>query len=237
LREIRGIRQRQPRVGGRKLQRMINEELRREGIEIGRDRMFDLLRENKLLVEPKRRYARTTQSRHRFKTYKNLIRDIEVIKREQVFVSDITYIETMEGYCYLSLITDLYTRKIVGYSLSKDLTIEGNIKSLKMALRGVNNTEGLIHHSDRGIQYCSKGYVEILERHKIQISMTEENHIYENAKAERLNGILKDELMLGEKIVSYEVAERLVKEAVEIYNGERLHMALGYITPAQKYAA
>ena len=143
----------------------------------------------------------------------------------------------MEGYSYLSLITDQYSRKIVGYSLSKSLSVEGSLKALKNALKRVAEPSKLIHHSDRGIQYCSKAYTRLLKGKSAKISMTEEDHVYENALAERVNGILKDEFMLGEKLQSYKVAKRMVREAVNIYNNERLHLALNYMTPEQKYAA
>ena len=204
---------------------------------IGRDRLFGVLRRNGLLVKKKRKYVRTTQSAHRFKVYKNLIWDEKVKRCEGVYVADITYLDTLEGYCYLSLITDQYSRKIVGYALSKSLSIEGSVEALQMALRETKNPKELIHHSDRGIQYCSRGYTELLKKKGVQISMTEENHVYENALAERVNGILKDELQLGKKLLSYSMAKELVDEAVKIYNEERLHMSLGYITPAQKHAA
>ena len=231
--EVQRIRKRQPRVGGRKLQRMLSN----QEVAIGRDRLFRVLREKGLLVRRKKKYMRTTQSAHRFKVYKNLLWYEKPTRAEEVFVADITYIETLEGYSYLSLITDQYSRKIVGYALSKSLSIEGSMAALKMALRGRKAPQELIHHSDRGIQYCSKGYTDLLKKKGVQISMTEENHVYENALAERVNGILKDELQLGEKLLSYYVAKQLVDEAVKIYNEERLHMSLGYITPSQKHAA
>lgn len=231
--EVRRIRKRQPRVGGRKLHKMLGA----GECTIGRDRLLRILRERDLLVKRKRKYVRTTQSAHGMKVYKNLIKEEEAQRPEQVFVADITYLETMEGYCYLSLITDWYSRKIMGYAVSRSLSIEGSVRALKMALRMTKNPKLLIHHSDRGIQYCSKGYTEILKKQGVRISMTEENHVYENAVAERVNGILKDELQLGEKLVSFRVAERMVKEAIQIYNEERLHMSLKYMTPAQKHAA
>lgn len=231
--QVQRIRKRQPRVGGRKLQKM----LRNQEVVIGRDRLFSMLRGKGLLVRRKRNYVRTTQSSHRFKVYKNLIWDEKAARSEGVYVADITYIDTLEGYCYLSLITDQYSRKIVGYALSKSLSIEGSVEALQMALRGTKSPKLLIHHSDRGIQYCSKGYTNLLKKKGVGISMTEENHVYENALAERVNGILKGELQLGEKLLSYSVAEKLVDEAVKIYNEERLHMSLGYVTPAQKHAA
>ncbi len=231
--EVMQVRRRQPKAGGRKLQKM----LRLKDLEIGRDKLFDILRDKELLVKKKKKNIRTTQSVHRFKKYKNLIKERVVRKPEEIFVADITYIDTMEGYRYLSLITDKYSRKIVGHALSDSLSIEGSLKALKMALKGIKNPERLIHHSDRGIQYCSKEYVGLLDKNSVKISMTEDNHVYENALAERVNGILKDEFMLGKKLSSHKTAEKMVKEAVHIYNNERLHMALGYMTPEQKHAA
>jgi putative transposase len=187
-----------------------------------------------LLVKKRKRYVKTTYSRHGFRKYRNLIKDKEITRRDEVYVSDITYIDTVEGYCYLSLVTDVATRKIKGYHLSKELTMDGTLAALKEAVKGVN-TEGMIHHSDRGIQYCSNEYVGYLEGKGIRISMTEENHAYENAIAERVNGILKDEFYLGEKLRSYENALMQVEDAVKIYNDERLHQSLGYTTPTRKY--
>lgn len=228
LGQVKQIRQRQPKVGGRKLHKMID-------VSIGRDRLFTLLRENGLLVKRKKKYIYTTNSRHRFKKYKNLIKDKEPTGPEQQYVSDITYIETREGYRYLSLITDRYSRKIVGHKLSRSLSVEGSIKALQMAIKTVSKPDGLIHHSDRGLQYCSNAYVELLKKHKIKISMTEENHVYENAMAERVNGILKQEFLLGVKLPSHYIAKKMIKEAVQIYNEERLHMSIGYVTPQQKH--
>ncbi len=233
LQEVRDIRKRQPEVGTRKLQKMLSA----KSIYLGRDSFFSLLGENGLLIKPKKRYVVTTNSRHRFRMYKNLIKDIEVKCPKKIFVSDITYIKTLEGFKYLALITDKYSRKIVGYALSESLSIEGNLSALKMALKGLKSTDRLIHHSDRGLQYCSKAYVDLLNKHNVEISMTEENHVYENALAERVNGILKNELMLGETLASYKVAKVMVKEAITIYNKERLHLSLDYMTPERVHVA
>lgn len=230
---VREIRKRQPMVGVRKLQRMLSS----RGIIIGRDRLFDLLREEELLIYPKRNYHRTTNSLHSFRMYRNLIKDKDLTSSNQVFVSDITYIRTLEGFCYLSLITDKYSRKIVGYNLSRSLAVEGSLKALKMAMKQVSNPEKLIHHSDRGIQYCCKVYVNYLNHKKAKISMTEKDHVYENALAERVNGILKNEFMLGNVLTTYKDAMKLVKESIEIYNKERLHTALDYKTPELVHAA
>lgn len=205
--------------------------------QVGRDKLFDTLRDNQLLVKPAKNYTRTTNSFHRFRTYSNLIKDREVTAPNQVFVSDITYLDTQEGFCYLALITDLYSRKIIGWDLSQSLSIEGSQRALRMALQKVPEPEKLTHHSDRGIQYCSYGYVAMLKHKNVSISMTEENHCYENAVAERVNGILKAEFLLGERLTSYRNAFKLTTQAITTYNEERLHTNLNYQTPAQRYAA
>ena len=230
---VRAIRRSQPRVGGRKLQRMLAE----MEFQIGRDKLFDILRKYKLLVKPRRNYRKTTNSFHRFRKHPNRIKELEVTRANEVHVSDITYLDTLEGFCYLALVTDLYSRKIVGWDLSQSLAVEGCQRALRMALRAVKNPKTLIHHSDRGIQYCSNGYVDTLNKHEIKISMTEEGHVYENAIAERLNGILKTEFLLGEKLQSFRVAKQLVQQSIKIYNQQRLHTSLDYQTPAYRYAA
>jgi len=197
----------------------------------------ELLRAHGLLIVPRRRYIRTTLSYHRFRTYHNLIKDLEITAPNQVFVADITYRDTLEGFCYLALITDVYSRKIVGYSISQSLSIEFCLDALHQALKGVKNPSALNHHSDRGIQYCSQAYVALLQKNQIKISMTEQNHVYENALAERVNGILKTEFLIGEKLASFAVAKELVHEAIKIYNEERPHMSIDYLTPQLKYAA
>jgi putative transposase len=174
---------------------------------------------------------------HRFWKYRNLIKDKNVVRRNEIFVSDITYIDTLEGFSYLVLITDLYSRKIVGWDLSQSLSVEGSQRALKMALQDVGEPEKLIHHSDRGLQFCSPAYTNILQSNKIAISMTEENHVYENAIAERVNGILKTEFMLGEKLKSFQYAYNLTKQAIQTYNEKRLHTTLNFQTPAARYAA
>jgi putative transposase len=233
IQAVRQIRGSQPRVGGRKLQKM----LLPLNIEISRDGLFAILREKNLLVRVRRSYRRTTVSSHRFRKYKNLIKERPITKPNQVFVSDITYLDTLEGFCYLALVTDLYSRKIVGWNVSESLSIEGCQRALRMALKGVADPEKLIHHSDRGFQYCNPRYVQILESLKSQISMTEECHVYENAIAERINGILKNEFLLGEKLQSLAHAKALTSQSVAIYNQQRLHTSIGYKTPQEQYAA
>lgn len=233
LSHVHGIRHRQPRVGGKKLHRM----LQTAGINIGRDQLFCILRENKLLSRRKKRSVKTTNSRHRFRKYKNLIRDLKLTAPNQVYVSDITYIDTLDGFCYLSLMTDAYSRKVVGWDLSNSLSFDGVLRALKMAISQLGPNVTLIHHSDRGIQYCSQKYIEELEKHNIQISMCEENHCYENAIAERVNGILKVEFLLDCKLRSIEIAKELIAQAIQIYNNERLHLSLGFKTPSVVHAA
>jgi len=237
LDEVKAIRHRQPRVGTRKLHRMVNERLKPEGIEVGRDHLFELLRAYNLLIHRRRHPKQTTDSRHRLRKYRNLIRDLALTRPNQAYVADITYVETREGFCYLALIMDAYSRKIVGYDLSRSLSMEGCLRALQMALAALSGPVELIHHSDRGIQYCSHAYVDLLMKHGVRISMTEEQHVYENAQAERVNGILKSEFLLGEILTSYEVAKKLAAEAIKIYNEERLHLSLDYQTPETVHAA
>lgn len=221
------IRYRQPRVGGRKLY----EHLHQGGISVGRDRLFDLLREWRLLVRPHRSYRKTTCSRHRLKVYKNLLKNQPARRPNEAWVCDITYVQTRERFGYLFLVTDQFSRKIVGYDFSISLSIEGALAALQIALKQSPDGRSLIHHSDRGIQYCSHDYVRLLERHGARISMTEDNHVYENALAERINGILKTELLGDTHNIPFEDVKHLIQEAISIYNNERLHMNLNYKTP------
>lgn len=221
----------QSRVGTRKLYEELRGSFHKSGIKVGRDRLFDMLRENDMLVKRKKVSHKTTNSYHHFHKYSNLIKDMEVTIPNQVWVSDITYIRTVKGFCYLALITDLYSRKIVGYDISDSLELAGCLRALKKALASARPAAGLIHHSDRGIQYCSKQYVSELAKRKIKISMTEENHCYENAVAERVNGILKDEFYLDQCFVNTSNACVATKSAIDIYNNKRLHLSLGYKTP------
>jgi len=221
----------QPRVGCRKLYEALQALFILEGLKVGRDKLFDILREHEMLVRRKRASCKTTDSYHRFHTYKNLVKEIDVTRPNQVWVSDITYIRTIKGFCYLALITDMYSRKIVGYDISDTLELTGCLRALKRALKTARPAAGLVHHSDRGIQYCSNQYVNELKKRKIKISMTEENHCYENALAERVNGILKDEFYLDQCFFSTDHAKLATKNAIDIYNSKRLHLSLGYKTP------
>lgn len=234
---VKQIRRKMPVIGGRKLYWILKSELRDSGIKLGRDKFFNMLNKNELQIKRKKYKPKTTNSNHPFRKYENLIKDVKTDRSNQVFVSDITYLKTLEGFCYLFLITDLYSRKIVGYNLSKSLSMEGAIKALELALEGVKESQEVIHHSDRGIQYCSKVYTDLLTQQGIKISMAEQGNPYENAVAERVNGILKEEFMLSKTFNTTEIANKAVEEAIYIYNNLRPHLSLDYLTPEQKYAA
>jgi transposase InsO family protein len=227
----------QPRLGGKKLYWMLGSDIRAIYPHFGRDKFFSLLRENDLLVERKREYRRTTHSYHHFHKYCNLIKDLSVARPNQVWASDITYLRTEKGFVYLSLLTDMYSRKIVGWSVSNSLSIESSVDALKKALRDNPLQNSLIHHSDRGVQYCSHEYVKILKKKSISISMTEDNHCYENAMAERVNGILKDEYLLDRTFKDLAHAQKACKEAVMLYNTRRPHWSLKFKTPEQMHHA
>jgi len=227
----------QPRIGGKKLYFMLSSDIHSIAAHFGRDKFFDLLRDNDLLVERKRQYCKTTHSWHHFHKYGNLIKELSIVRPNQIWASDITYLRTEQGFVYLSLLTDMYSRKIVGWSLSRSLSIEGCVACLKKALREASLSEPLIHHSDRGVQYCSHDYVKILNQHKIGISMTEDNHCYENAMAERVNGILKDEYMLDRTFKDFAQAEKSCCEAILLYNTRRPHWSLALKTPEQVHHA
>lgn len=217
----------QPRIGTRKLQYIMGQsELR-----IGRDHLFSLLRVNRLLVPNKRAYHRTTHSLHRFYKHPNIIKgDINLTRPEQLWVADITYLPTNDSESYLSLVTDAYSRKIVGYHLSGNLKTSSVKQAFKHALKSRQTKLPLIHHSDRGIQYCSNEYQEIHKKHGITCSMTDGYDCYQNALAERINGILKNEYLLS-KPNNLEEAKIMVKQSIEIYNQRRPHTALKYKTP------
>lgn len=224
-----------PREGVRKLKLSLHDEFTKANLKIGRDTLFNILRKYQMLTLRKKYSARTTNSHHRFYKYSNIIKDIDVTKPNQVWVSDITYIRTVKGFCYLALITDMYSRRIVGYDLSDSLELNGCVRALNKAIYQAKNIKQLIHHSDRGIQYCSNAYTQILKRKKIDISMTEENHCYENAMAERVNGILKDEFYLDQTFTNVQHAKRAAKNAINLYNQIRLHLSLDFKTPNMVY--
>lgn len=235
IEEVLRYRKHQKRIGTRKLLGEMNSFLKAHHFQIGRDSMFDLLAERGLLVtKRKRRGCVTTFSKHRFKKYPNIIRDFIPIAPNQLWVSDITYIHLDEGFAYLSLITDAYSRKIVGFYLSKDLSANGPLQALRMALKANQNIDDLIHHSDRGVQYCCDAYVKLLKDKKIKISMTEKGDPLENAIAERVNGILKQEL-LEEVFPDFTAALRDVAIACSTYNHLRPHGSIDNLKPADAH--
>jgi len=237
IEEVLRYRKHQKRIGTRKLLEEMHSFLSSHSFQIGRDAMFALLFERGLLVtKRKRRGCITTLSRHRFKKYPNIIRDFIPIAPNQLWVSDITYIHLANSFAYLSLITDAYSRKIVGFYLNKDLSAQGSLNALKMALANNPNRKGLIHHSDRGVQYCCDAYVALLtnKNNNIKISMTENGDPLENAIAERVNGILKQEL-LEEVFSDYETAQKAVAIACSTYNYLRPHNSIDNLKPVEAH--
>lgn len=223
----------QPRLGGRKLFGLLQPELTDAGVEIGRDRFFEVLRHHDLLVPPlDRRTCKTTFSRHSLPVFRNLLYELQPTAPDQVWVSDLTYLRTFEGFEYLYLIMDLYSRKIVGYHCGNSLDALACVAALRTALADLPNDRYPIHHSDRGCQYCSHEYVQTLQKRHLPISMTEENHCYENSNAERLNGVLKQEYALGTTFRSRQHARRAVDQAVWLYNHRRPHGSLDNHFPA-----
>ncbi len=228
----------QPRLGTRKLLRILGNEFFAASVRIGRDRLFNVLRRYKMLILRRRGFRpRTTDSRHRFGFYDNLLKAKVLTASRQAVVSDITYVRTDEGFMYVSLVMDAYSRAIVGYDCSESLAVEGALGAMKMAIRHLGDCRKVIHHSDRGLQYCCKEYVGLLKRSGMGISMTQENHCYENASAERLNGILKQEYGLGNCFLRKSDVAGALREAVELYNWRRPHQSLGYRVPMEVHMA
>lgn len=221
-----------PMIGARKLLHEISGQLEDHGIKMGRDQLFDLLRFHDLLVRRRKRGVRTTDSCHWLKKYPNLIVSLELTGPGQLWVSDITYVKTMEGYSYLSLITDAYSRKIVGHALHPSLESEGCIIALSKAMDGrLRSDIPLIHHSDRGVQYCSGAYVATLLSQGISISMTQSGNPYENALAERMNGIIKSEFFPRKIYQNHKEAKKAIDQIINTYNSRRPHSSLDYLTP------
>jgi len=228
----------QPRLGTRKLYHLLKSELKQAGVRIGRDRMFEELRKRRLLLEPlPAQYPRTTQSYHRLPVFRNRIKDKEVKGPNEVWVSDLSYLRTGEGYLYLALITDKFSRKIVGWHVGDSLEAVGCIGALERAFAELPEQSKPIHHSDQGCQYCCHEYVNRLNERGLLISMTEVDHCAENALAERMNGILKQEYGLGVKFKSKAQARLAVGQGIELYNTRRPHTALGYRVPEQVHRA
>ncbi len=231
---VRQQRLRQPRLGTRKLQYVLRQPLERIGAKLGRDALFDVLRNARMLVPTRRAYHKTTDSHHRFRRHPNLVKEgpeqIKVSRSEQLWVADITYLPTSGKFVYLSLVTDAHSRKIIGWHVHESLQTEEVAQAMKMALRSRQTDQRLVHHSDRGIQYCSTYYQALHQRHGVTCSMTDGYDCYQNALAERINGILKTELLL-QRPADLQQARRMVGESVHIYNHERPHLSLKMQTP------
>jgi len=225
-----------PRVGGKKIYYLIQPMLENRRLKCGRDKLFDIMRENDLLIKPRRRYTQTTNSKHWMKKYPNKAKQIAIDAPEQVWVSDITYLKTEEGNCYLNMITDAYSRKIMGYCIADNMEANTMRQALDMAITNrLYPGQPLIHHSDRGIQYCSNEYVSTANNHNISMSMTEQSDPYENALAERMNRTIKEEFCLDCTLKTKRLAFAAVKQAVSLYNGYRPHLSLSLKTPNQQH--
>ena len=232
LLEIAGIRERMPRTGTRKLCEHLRTFLQEKHIKMGRDALFTLLRQHGQLVRKTKRFHITTDSKHMFFKSPNRIKDLAITHAEQVFVSDITYLKTDQSYAYLALVTDAYSKKIMGWSVDDNMKVSMVKEALSMAHKNtVYKHTNIIHHSDRGIQYCCPEYSEFAEKHGFILSTTQQYDPYENAVAERINGILKYEFGLRHQLPNLTVARNMVEEAIAIYNNERLHWSLNLTTP------
>jgi putative transposase len=228
------IRRRMPRIGTRKLYYLLRGRL--DSMGIGRDKLFTIMKANHLHIHSQRSYRVTTNSYHRFRKHPDLLNGTKVIRPEQVWVSDITYLGTRNSHTYLSLITDAYSKKIVGFDLSNSLNIEGVLKALTMAVKlRCYPDQTLIHHSDRGVQYCSNEYQNLLATYKIKCSMTTNSDPYSNAVAERVNGIIKNEFNLEKYTVGLDILKKIVAQSILIYNTERPHMSCSFLTPNQMH--
>jgi putative transposase len=235
---VKDLRNDIPMLGTRKLLFMLTPQLEKHGIKMGRDQLFDLLRFHGMLMRRRKRIVKTTASYHWLKKYPNLIKDLVLSAPQQLWVSDITYIRTIRGFCYLSLITDAYSRKIMGYALLETLEATGPLEALAMAIKHIQRLSPftLIHHSDRGAQYCSAEYVRMLAKENIAISMTQSGSPYENALAERINGTIKNDFFPKKIYQNHKEASKAVCKIVQIYNQKRPHASLNYLTPEQAHS-
>jgi transposase InsO family protein len=231
LQQVHRIRHHQPRCGGRKLLVMLQPFFEQQKIQLGRDAFFDILAKNKLLIRKTKRNVYTTNSKHHFRRYPNLAIDFKPMKAHELWVSDITYIPLKNRFAYLFLITDAYSRKIVGFHVSDDMKVSSAVVALKKALQQKPPETIVMHHSDRGIQYCSTEYVNLLQQNSALISMTQNGDPYENAMAERVNGILKTEL-ISSYYETIEQAALHIGRCIIIYNHKRRHSSLNWQIPA-----
>lgn len=222
-----------PRLGGRKTHYLITPQLQLLNLKFGRDKLLELLREKDLLIKPRRRYIQTTNSKHWMKKYPNRAKGLKLTAPEQLWVSDITYLKTEEGNCYLSMVTDAYSRKIVGFSIADNMEASTVAEALQMGIKNRQFSHELLHHSDRGLQYCSKEYVNLAASANIKMSMTEQSDPYENALAERMNRTIKEEFCLDHILKSKQQTYTAVKQAIWLYNNYRPHQSLSLKTPNQ----
>lgn len=231
------IRQRKlhPRMGIVKLYGLAKLEMISQGVKCGYQQFRQILREERMLVKKRKNYTITTDSHHRFHMYPNKISEMEISRPEQVYVNDITYIKAGKEHLYLSLTTDAYSKRIMGYHLSSDMKVSSVMESIKMAIKNSKTTQGIIHHSDRGLQYCHPSYTGLLKKHGVEISMTSKYDPYENAIAERVNGILKHEYMIGDGYPDEQTAKRDIARVIWIYNHLRPHMSCQMMTPDQAH--
>lgn len=232
--KVQQVRTVMPRIGTRKLHYLLSKELEELGVKMGRDGLFRFLKEENMLIKRRKNYTKTTNSNHWLRKHPNLLEGLIVNKPNKLFVSDITYIKSREKTHYLSLVTDAFSRKIVGYHLSDDMSSENVVKALKKAIKNSGNVHQTIHHSDRGVQYCSNIYQNVLKKNKMICSMTDGYDCYQNALAERINGILKEEFLFNKCNNRYEL-EKLIKESIQIYNTKRPHLSLKMKTPEYIY--
>ncbi len=238
LKEVAKIRKKMPQTGSRKLYKKLLPALHKHDIKMGRDALFDLLRYKGLLVRKTKRFHITTDSKHFYYTSPNLIKELQINHSEQVFVNDITYIKTDEGHAYLALVTDAYSKKIMGWSFDDNMKVSMVKEALNMAHKNCKyQHQSIIHHSDRGMQYCCPDYTEFAKEKGFIMSTTQQSDPYENAIAERINGILKYEFGLRKTIASIAIARAMIKEAVYIYNNDRLHWSLDLKTPQMVHSA
>jgi len=224
------IRKTMPRIGTRKLYYLLKEKFENACIKIGRDALFSYLKSEHLLIKPKKSYTKTTDSNHWLRKHPNLLKSKKAQSSEEVFVSDITFIKSRKGTHYLSLVTDAFSRKIMGYKLSDNMNTENVLQALKEAIKNKITNKQTIHHSDRGLQYCSNMYQEVLKKSNMIPSMTDGYDCYQNALAERMNGILKQEFIIY-KCNNGKDLKKLIDESIKVYNNLRPHLSLQMQTP------
>ena len=228
------VRKQMPRIGTRKLYYLLYDQLKE--LQVGRDKLFAILEANHLLIKPARRYVITTNSHHRFRKHKDLIAQLVPQRPEQIWASDVTYLGSNGNFKYLALVTDTYSKKIIGYDVSDNLSAEGPLRALKMGLRQrTYKDKELIHHSDRGYQYCCDTYQALLKRKRVKCSMTESYDPYANAVAERVNGILKQEFLLDKQKADLTMMRKMVRNSIQIYNHLRPHHSCYMRTPEQMH--